>query len=194
MIRDDRLFRKGAKDAQGNLIRGSGPEGECRVPTCKKSGMHPKGRRGLCHTHRVYARNTIREGKASEKNLIDRGLLLPAKSVNARRNPTRLKPRLKKSLKRKVKSKAKNKRVRRKRNPISANCVFPKCKSKSHAKGLCKAHYSQAKRRLRRCKSNPAKTRLLRDWKRRGLWHEGEPKTKRTNPFDLGSKARGRKR
>lgn len=213
MKRDDQLFKRGAKDSAGRPIVGSGPEGECRVPWCTKKGSHPKGRRGLCHTHRVYARHAIHKGFTTEEDLIKRGLLLPAKSVNIRKNPTRkspfdrLQPRGKGKLKRKTKkpkgkskpkaskpkAKAKARKVRRK-NP-SKRCVFPKCKTQSHAKGLCKPHYSQAKRRLRRLKANPTqKEKLLRDWKRRGLWVEDAKTKKRENPFDLGSKIRGNRR
>lgn len=206
MKRDDELFKRGARDSQGRPIVGAGPEGECRVPWCNNSGLHPKGRRGLCHTHRVYARHAIHKGLTTEDDLIKRGLLLPAKSVNIRKsqrkNPVgKLRPRAKGKLKRKSrektkkrsKSKVKARKVRRKNT--SKRCVFPKCKTQAHAKGLCKPHYSQAKRRLRRLKANPSQQdKLLRDWKRRGLWVEEPKSKKRDNPFDLGSKIRGNRR
>lgn len=198
MTRDDQVFKKSAKDKEGKPIRGAGPAGQCRVPWCTNPGTHPKGRRGLCHTHRVYAHDAITKGVASEKNLIKRGLMLPAKSVNKRKNPSKLKPRVKKTPKKRVnKKKSAKSRVRRRRsrkNPSKPVCVYPKCKTKSHAKGLCKSHYGKAKRRLRGCKTDREKKRLLNDWKRRNLWIEGEKIKARSNPFDLGSKIRGSRR
>jgi superfamily II DNA or RNA helicase len=54
-------------------LRSFGKKEECRIPGCTKAGKH----RGMCETHYLFAYQEIREGRATEDDLITRFLLEP---------------------------------------------------------------------------------------------------------------------
>jgi superfamily II DNA or RNA helicase len=65
-----KIIRAGRRDL-GH--RSFGKKEECRIPSCTKHGKH----RGMCETHYLFAYKEIREGRASEDDLITRFLLEP---------------------------------------------------------------------------------------------------------------------
>lgn len=126
--RDNQIFRIGSRS------RGKKSTTECLVPACSK----PPYRRGLCNTHRVYVHSMLKRNEAHESDLLARGLLLPPNAVAAlRKNPKSLPKR----------------RILKVLNKPTGECEIKKCSKPQHAKGLCKAHYSQI---LRKFRKNPS--------------------------------------
>lgn len=156
--RDDKNFHIRSK------IRGQNKPGKCLAPECERN----PSRRGLCNTHRVYAKRLVKMGKASETNLINRGLLLPREGGLKKKNPTR-------SLKR----------------PMPSKCLFPDCNDSRRKRGLCDRHHRVYLRKS--YKLNPQKRKLLeRDLIRRRLLKPRVKDKKDSSAFELGSKIKGK--
>lgn len=135
--RNDAIFKK------GNRTRGVTSEaGKCLVPNCAKP---IRNQRGLCITHHSYAMNLMRRGEATEEDLIRRGLLRPkqiaTKPTAAKRVPVkRAEP----------KANSKEPGFSRKFKAIG-KCLVPKCSvTKLHARGLCRNHYAEALKLIKR--------------------------------------------
>jgi len=164
--RDDKIFHSRSH------IRGKNKKGYCSVPYCHNLAS----RRGLCNTHRVYAKRMIRLKKATEANLIRRGLLLPRNSIPIK-NP--------------VRSSLKRHPLTRKFN--IKHCLFPECKQKCKARGLCKKHHCLY---LRKASQLDLQKRQLLEKdliKRKLLLPRMEVSQKSdSSAFELGSKIRGK--
>lgn len=165
--RSNKLFNNRSK------IKGKGKPGECRVPSCKNK----QSRRGLCNTHRVYAKGLIKQGKATEQNLINRGLLLENKNYKNSKKSKKIKKRAHCS----------------KKLLTSDKCLYPGCKVKRHGRGLCKRHYNQAMRELKKHTGDARKIRENDLIKRCLLLPKtaSKPKKKESNAFKYKSKIRG---
>lgn len=164
---DEKIFRR------GDQTRGKeGRPNECRVPDCNLV----QSRRGLCNTHRIYASRLIKQGKANEQNLVNRGLLL------AKNNPTT--PSAARPATRTTK-RTKNLPTRRR----VTRCSYPSCKETVKKRGLCKKHHSQYNRKRNKLPT-PQREKLDKDLIRRGLLLP-EPKIVAEDPFQLGSKVKG---
>lgn len=169
--RDDKVFRYRSRQGR-KLIRGlRSRDNECLVPDCPKDAY----RRGLCNTHRVYANRVVKRGDGSEEDLLKRGLLLPKPgkgsepaSKRARRKNPLLKP--------------KKRSTRSRKSGGGQSCLLKTCKSRPHAKGLCKPHYNQAMRELKKCASREERRKLKRKWASQNMWLAQTPK-RRKNPF-----------
>lgn len=97
--------------------------GACLHPLCNTKARH----RGLCQAHSAIAKNAIKLECASEENLISRNLLLPAapNTVEVLRD------------------------MHGKGDDGDPEiCVFPGCDTKPYSRGLCRNHYSSARRAL----------------------------------------------
>lgn len=162
--------------------KGKGKAGGCLVPTCNKSSS----RRGLCNTHRTEAYRMIKAGKASEKNLLSRGLLLPKASGGTRvagkkvvRRATKKTTSKKRHKSNKKAGKSKKTGTRFPKKLLTATtCLFRGCKSsrKGGSRGLCAKHYSQFKRKRSKL-SDRQRSRQEKDLIRRRLLLPAKPKT-----------------
>ena len=153
--RDDKIFHFRSK------VRGQNKPGKCLAPECNNTSS----RRGLCNTHRVYAKRLVKQGKASETNLINRGLLLPG-------DPTRI---LKRLPRRKI---------------SGSHCLFPRCKKSRKTKGLCNKHYRMYLKKSSGLDSKKRKI-LENDLIRRKLLLPSIEEISDAKAFELGSKVKG---
>lgn len=171
-----------------NKTRGKGSNGQCRVPSCSNAAA----RRGLCNTCRTEARRMIKLGKASEKNLLNRGLLLPKASGGSR-----------KTSKKKTVKRIGNKTAKRfpKKLLNATTCLYEGCKTarKGGSRGLCSRHYSQYKRKKEKLTSKE-RMALEKDLIRRRLLLPRVAKAKaikrkrpkpESSAFEIGSTMRG---
>jgi len=171
-----------------NNTRGRSKNGECRVPDCSNTAQ----RRGLCNTCRVEARRMIKLGKATEKNLIGRGLLLPKASGGTRTS-------------KKVRRKASKKDTKKfpPKLATSKNCLYRGCTTtrKGGGRGLCAKHYSQYKRKRSKL-SDKKKAQLERDLIKRRMLLPKPDKSKKvkrkrkqeqpeSSAFEIGATMRG---
>ena len=177
-----------------NKTRGKGKDGECRVPDCNNTAT----RRGLCNTCRVEARRMIKLGKATEQNLLNRGLIL-SKSSGGSRIPSKTKQSKKKKVKRRGTGKVTDGFPSKLLN--ASACLYKGCKTtrKGGARGLCSKHYSQYKRKREKL-SSKKRIQLEKDLIRRRLLlpRTGKAKSvkrKRSLPessaFEIGATMRG---
>jgi len=142
--RDDAMLRDGSK-VRGREAR----QQQCLVPNCEKQ---IRNQRGLCVTHHSYARDLIRKGGATEEDLIRRGLLR-AKQIGGSPATTKGVSRPKAVP---VRKKGVPPGLVRKYQAIK-KCLVPKCKSSQiHARGLCRNHYSEAKKLIGRGRTTEA--------------------------------------
>jgi hypothetical protein len=157
--RDDKIFHYRSK------VRGQNKPGKCLAPECNNE----PSRRGLCNTHRVYAKRLVKRGKASETNLVNRGLLLPGDSTRIS------KPNLKRLPRRKT---------------SGTHCLFPRCNKRRKTKGLCNKHYRMYLKKSSGLDSKKKKI-LERDLIRRRLLLPSIEEISDAKAFELGSKVKG---
>jgi len=169
--RDDKIFNIRSK------VRGRNRSDLCRVPWCNNT----PSRRGLCNTHRTYYKRLLKIGKANEKNLINRGLLLPKQSgsVTIPRATSSRKNNQNKSVP-----------IRRSNaSLVGKYCLYPCCKQLRKTRGLCKRHYTIYLRQAAKLSTNK-KCDLEKDLVRRHLLLP-ENKQTEASAFELGSKIKG---
>jgi|AACY02.16.fsa_nt_gi hypothetical protein len=101
----------------------------CLVPGC----TNKPHRRGLCNTHRVMAYQAMKDGTATEAELIKKKLILPKGAAP--------------------------KRPSKPAKYSEKSCLLQNCTRKRHGRGLCKSHYSRLQRQLAKL-SNAERTAL----------------------------------
>lgn len=129
--RDNKIFRKRSKTQAYRM----NPT-DCGVPSC----TNKQSRRGLCNTHRVYAKNLIRDGKATEANLVNRGFLTPKKGKVKKKSIKKITK--KKPVKKIIKKSRKIKSLTRK-NPTVKVCQIRNCNKSPYARKFCRSHYDK---------------------------------------------------